>query len=360
MKYQNQLITTILCGSLLCLAQAGTALGQNYNEDEWYDPTDWFDGNNYEYDDNLDLDYGRDAYGTGLYGYEDYEYDYDYGFDEDYLYDSNDWRDYDYDYRFYDDLSYGWHYQWDPTQSRWVREFGYYDDYYDYNPQPTRREMNQTLRQAPQQGNQRVVRGQIDYVRPLNLTDPSGNIARHSAAQVRFEDGRWVTVDLGRDQRNLRASLNKGDRIVVRGQRGQINGRQVLMANQIQINGRNYQLSRSAQRQVQQQPRQQPPQASNWQSQLTKFITGRVIIARPVRFGTFPDRNYVQLQLSNGQTIMVDLGTRISLEDLDINRDDLVTVYGRTVVSDGTRIFRANSIWVNGEQFKTSQNMAQR
>jgi hypothetical protein len=88
----------------MALAPSGHA--QYYESEEWYDPGDWFDYDNYdyEYDDYYDSDYGY--YDTD-YGY----YDTDYGYD-DYDYGEDFWDyDYDYGYNYYDDDWYeddGW------------------------------------------------------------------------------------------------------------------------------------------------------------------------------------------------------------------------------------------------------------
>ena len=63
--------------------------GEGYHEEEWYDPSDWFDDDStvdYE-DDTYDYGYYDDYYspyygwGYGGYGYDYYDYDYDYAYD---------------------------------------------------------------------------------------------------------------------------------------------------------------------------------------------------------------------------------------------------------------------------------------
>lgn len=81
--------------------------GEGLHEEEWYDPSDWFDispsisyetddwteGYNYGYDDN---DYNEDYYDAAEYGRTEYERDYGRYYDRT----RNEWR-------------YGWHYETD-------------------------------------------------------------------------------------------------------------------------------------------------------------------------------------------------------------------------------------------------------
>ena len=62
MRVKSFRFLTVLATSLAMLSLPLNAFAQqrddrNYNEDEWYDPTDWFDGNNQEYDDTYDDEY---------------------------------------------------------------------------------------------------------------------------------------------------------------------------------------------------------------------------------------------------------------------------------------------------------------
>lgn len=69
--------------------------GEGLHEEEWYDPSDWFDvspGISYEND-----GYYGDSYWYDDDYYSDDYYDYDeYGYDDDYFYDRRSWYDEDY------------------------------------------------------------------------------------------------------------------------------------------------------------------------------------------------------------------------------------------------------------------------
>lgn len=98
--------------------------GEGFHEEEWYDPSDWFNEDSqvsYEYD-------AWDAYQPYEYGgdyrVDDDEWEYGYHYDEP----SNEWT-YGYHYEPYDeDYDYGWHY--DELADDW--SYGYHYDEYEY------------------------------------------------------------------------------------------------------------------------------------------------------------------------------------------------------------------------------------
>ncbi len=105
----------MLAAAVLLQAPAitSTALGDYYLErEEWYDPSDWFNGTDYEWeydDDDDDGYYGASYYDDG-YADDDWFYDsYDTGYD---YYDTDDYGDYTNDY-YYNDYDYADAYDYD-------------------------------------------------------------------------------------------------------------------------------------------------------------------------------------------------------------------------------------------------------
>lgn len=70
------------------------------------------------------------------------------------------------------------------------------------------------------------------------------------------------------------------------------------------------------------------------------------------------NRNCIRLQMQNGQTALVDLGTRISLSELDIAPNDLITIQGRRTTLNGRQVFRANRIWINGDETRLNPSQS--
>lgn len=94
-------------------------------EDEWYDPSDWFDGNDVEIEDYYEGD--ADAYADYDEVYDDDYVDdyYDYDYDDDYYYDDDSLYD---DYYYGLDDGYDFDDYWDGYEEGY--EEGYYDNYY--------------------------------------------------------------------------------------------------------------------------------------------------------------------------------------------------------------------------------------
>lgn len=79
--------------------------GQGYHQEEWYDPSDWFDtdeGIEYEDLDDVGIERTPSGYNYGYYGY-DYDYDF---------YDADDW-----------------------VQQNWFTDDAWFNDWYDNDGQ---------------------------------------------------------------------------------------------------------------------------------------------------------------------------------------------------------------------------------
>lgn len=102
--------------------------GEGIHEEEWYDPTDWFN------DDSGTVDYEYDSYDIyDPYTYDSTNYDTDYHDEWDYNYDydytTDDWG-YDWRYDLYaDDKDYGRY--WNELTEEW--DYGYHEDEFEYH-----------------------------------------------------------------------------------------------------------------------------------------------------------------------------------------------------------------------------------
>ncbi|KAA1258661.1 hypothetical protein LF1_11830 [Rubripirellula obstinata] len=89
-----------------------TAMGDYYlEEEEWYDPSDWFNGSDYEWEYEDDDSYYEASYYDDGYADDDWFYD-SYGDDYDWYDDGYYDDDYDYDY-YEDDYDYAEAYDYD-------------------------------------------------------------------------------------------------------------------------------------------------------------------------------------------------------------------------------------------------------
>ena len=271
--------------------------GEGLHEEEWYDPSDWFD-------DDFDGISGPDT---------DYEYDYDYG-----------WTDYDYDYdgdyyATYDDYTYDSDWWYDADRS--IYNHGYYDGYYDgydaysdsYNDMKQRNQDSKENGKNANTGENRYssgylagymdgkydsdrgylsdwtyyiytdpiagsqtaqndgkrngdstrkrgdraseartqdmdakqaskdadksrdrVRGTVERVEQLRQDRLAENVRDHTILRLTMKDGNQIVVDLGPNaNKNV---IESGDRVSLIGKRTERNGRTVLDATRLSIN----------------------------------------------------------------------------------------------------------------------------
>jgi hypothetical protein len=220
-------IITLLSIAGLAIAPLAAQAQEDYeyepdegvHEEEWYDPSDWFD--DWGYDEGT-VDYETDYwdwgwydepyeayyYEGGPYGYNDYYDEYDYGWHYESL--ENDWE-------------YGWHYD----------TFGDYDTYdYDYEYDYADRDVDYTWNQT--------VRGEVAGVKRIRgaaYGEPDRLVLR-----VRTEDGETREVTLGDVgyASDYMQGLENGDRIAIGGRVVEMDGRQIFKANEVRTPDSNF------------------------------------------------------------------------------------------------------------------------
>ncbi len=358
----------------LALIAAPPLTAQTYEEDEWYDPTDWFDGNNLEYDDTYD--------------YEAYDYDYDYGYNDVYDY-GNDWNDWDaydtwgvddwdtdyYDADYWDD--YDWYDTYDTIDADPV-------DTYTYvifaNPVDGQSQNNAGQRNASSQQNRSGqrdrsmdqaqsevsrLRGTVEGVRNLNLERSSGAAGTYTVAKVSLENGKSTVVNLGRESQLRDVDLQKGDKIEAIGRRGQVGGETVFVAQKLKAGDQTIEANpairlakndASMKGQSHRQSGQQTAgsrQQSRQDSQLETFQgTVASIDETTITAGT-KDHTYVNLQLESGESALVDFGPSADLDKIDLQEGDTVTVKGYTEPSGGREVLMPSLLKVDGERMES-------
>jgi hypothetical protein len=336
------LLPGILLAAGLCGVLAPSITAQEpANEDEWYDPTDWFDGNNIEWDDTYEP---WDEGVANGYDYFDYGYDYDstrYGWHFQWDPIDNQWeRAYGWfdDYYDYDgNNQYGWHYQWDPNDKQWDRTYGWFDEYYDYDS-PSRSSQGQN-----------VLTGTVDSFRRVRNVDGS-----HTLVRLRLEDGRTRVIDLGQNADLAKLSLHQGDRVRIRGQHESYSGRDVFKADALFVDGERRSIPRgqSTQRndgsgrnqQGQRQDSARQPRGNvTFQGQVAGFS---VVTPR----GAPADHLLVRMRLRDGSWRVVDFGPSAKLGDIGLKKGERVTVRGRSKEMDGQMVLIAQQLHAGGER----------
>ncbi len=318
--------------------------GEGYHEEEWYDPSDWFndDGQvSYDYDD-WGYDYYDDNYRAG-YDYWDSPYDNDYPAttyrDWDYYTDEDDPLDYDYWDSRYD---YDYRAQRDRMSDR------------NYGDRPTTHMTNSTLS------------GRLDGWQKRNL---QGQRDSHTLVKMRLENGRSAIVNLGPNVELSRLNLDRGDRILVKGDRGRIDGKQVLMAQRVRIDDRtirmnNWDPKASDQRRSADAQRNRSAtrdqyynqNRSDWYTQdrdrartqaSSAQLRGQLDGWQKVSLnGERDDHTLVRLRLEDGTSKIVNLGPNVEVSRLDLDRGDRIAVQGVRGSIDGKSVICAKRVKV--------------
>jgi len=188
--------------------------------------------------------------------------------------------------------------------------------------------------------------GQVNQVHSVHLQDRSGQEVKHTVARLFLEDGRRLWIDFGENVNNRHAELRNGDYITVRGDRGRIDGRPVLMAEQYRIMGRDMLVTRSESREG----------AGQSNAEQSVLLNGRVADAQMVSLYE-PDgpNTCLQLGLQNGRTLLIDLGIPSYPARLDIDQGDNIAVRGRRYYVKGQPVIQAEHLWINDQEVRLRQ-----
>lgn len=197
--------------------------GEGFHEEEWYDPSDWFD----------------DDFGERVVDYEDDDWFDDYDYYDGY-YDNNAYSDWD-DSGLYDDDWYeeGIYYDrdsdYDASDYRYDNRYGYETQRGDGIPYYTRdnrnRDANRYANTSPQ-GGKAELRGELDGWTRVSI---QGQKDAHTLLRLRLDDGRTKVINIGPRMSVDRLNLDDGDRVAVYGSQGKIDGRQVLMVEKMRV-----------------------------------------------------------------------------------------------------------------------------
>ena len=226
-------------GSVAFLAMASLALAttpasaQDYtswewepdegvHEEEWYDPSDWFDDESYDdYNiETIDYEHGEGAYDAYYDGYYDAYYDDEFGYD---------WWDADWDDDYKTSYTEGYYdgyydaaadYEYDPLY--YVVSYVDADRDYDRNrDRDDKREradrrsdaQNMTGRErrkvAESDRQEKRIRGTVERMQRKRNVGPKD----HLVYMIRFDDGDMMHVDLGPKMTKDRVPVESGDRV---------------------------------------------------------------------------------------------------------------------------------------------------
>ena len=331
MKFAIKHLLAVAAVSLTC----ASARAASY--DEWYDPTDWFDGNNYEYDSNLGLDYSYyddDSWtSSGYDGSDDYWSDsnYDYGYNDDWGYDNDSaiggYGD--------SEIGYDWGFN---------RGYGEASSWSEGNQQSSQSRQNASSQKSNQK--QRTVSGTLERSRNMNFKNKQNQPTRLTVSQLELQDGRDVLVAY-RTQTGRSMNISEGDRVKATGKVVRINGRRVLLADQLQAGGQTFNVRQ--------------PLSGNRGSQSSAYRSssnsqpqrGRVEQTRNVR-SEDGDKTLLFIRLQDGRTAIVDLDPHMSLSGG--NTSNTGSAPGTSSESSGSKSGKSSSSGTSSSSSKSSDS----
>lgn len=288
----------------------------DYNEDEWYDPTDWFDANNYEFD--------REAYEQvqGGRANESRDRSSNAGWrvsDDDgglaYYRDTDDDGVYEQSHRYYDFNNDG---DYDAYMALFDRDNdGDYEemDFVSFGPVDWQ-DRARVQHEASDDSRRHQLTGRI---RNLDQIDVRGR--QHLVAAIETEAGDRRLVDLGPAAAVRDLDLRRGDQIHVRGAAAAMSGRfVVILADEIRAHGRTQAINR-----VSHQAR-------------GTLVSLRYANARGVQHAMGV------VESDDGRRTWIDFGPAKKLTELEFRPGEYLTATGPMVKVDGQRVLMAQTV----------------
>lgn len=185
------------------------------HEEEWYDPSDWFND-----DGKIDIE------DVGTYGYDDTYYGdtmwSDYGYYNDYGY---DYTDYDTNTTGYDTYS-----QWDPVSNTWLVVAATDEASKKQRDEAKQKTASKPAKQKVDKKDVITVRGTVANV---GRAKAKGSATEHTYAMVNVAKGKDMLVDFGPKSEIGKMQLTKGKKVQVRGPRTKVGGKYILVAQQV-------------------------------------------------------------------------------------------------------------------------------
>ena len=315
--------------------QDGNAL---YEDDAWWDITEWLDGNDYNPTDEKVGVWDDEVYGNGEQ-YEWYGND-DVSTDDDWYYDWNDGT-----YRSYTSspgsstYSYSTVYYDYDNDGAFDAYYGYSDldndGYYDgatyvaigtFSPEGKQQSDMSEARSSKSKSSstkREECQGTIQSTKTVKVRGDE-----HTVAKVEKADGKTVIVDLGRTSELHGVKLGEGTKISLNGPMSMVGDHKVLLAQEVELDGKKVEIDRHP---------------------LT--IKGEVQDQRTVKLRDQEQLMAVVEVEHDGEQRdwLVDLGTASKLSTKDL-KGKQIEVSGVPAEKDGRHLILARSVTIDGQQ----------
>lgn len=347
MNKKRMLLAALLGGALaLPAGNANSAEPERYTtyfeDDAWYDVSEWFDGNDYnptdeaigrwdnetfDYRENLtSSDQDNDVNVWEDYGYasQDNDWFYDYYDDGHRTYDDTSLTVYDdidddglYDsYAYYGDLD----------------NDGLYEDYNYYwlNPDVSETQEGQEAETSAQQRQKQMksspmqLSGKVQESKTVTVRD-----RKHSVAMVQTQQGQTVAVDLGAADK---ANVSKGDQLTVKGHVTKVGDKALFIAESAEMQSGTKQINRDG-----------------------RQYTGTIEKTKKVDVRG-DEHLLAKVNTEDGKTMMVDLGSS-QQPWINVQKGQKVTVQGVPAKIKDRVLLMAQKVTKDGQTRKVARDM---
>lgn len=194
---------------------------------------------------------------------------------------------------------------------------------------------NRLSRAHDQQRRQNVtLQGEVTETRQVNI---KGQQDKHRLIKMKTDRGQEVMVNLGPKARLSDMDLRRGDQIRVQGRVGTINGKNVLMAKSVRSGNQTHNIARQGQ--LFDSPRDRSASIQGEIEQVKQFNMK----------GQQDAHNLARIRMQDGQSVVVNLGPKRNLRDLQLSEGDRVTIQGRRGKIDGKTVVLAEQIRSNNQ-----------
>lgn len=333
------------CAFPMMQARADNEFGDNtpfYEDDAWYDVSEWFDGNDYNptdeaigrWDDEV-FTFAANATSSDNDNFLNWgDYGYRTGNDSDWFYDY-----YDDGYSYWDNRYYSSYYDTDDdgvydaySSYSDTDGDGFYEDfdYYTFNSDSEDQDKSRMQAQSQQKqmkSTKYQVSGNVEDTKMVSVRDRI-----HLIAMVKQSDGQPVMVDLGPNQTGTQ--LFEGDQVTATGHVLKVGDKQVLVASEASMSNGSIAIDRSGKK---------------YQGTIEK------VKAMAVR-GT--EHTLAKVKTADDKTMLVDLGPASNL-DRNLEQGAQITVQGVPVKVKDRVMLMAQKIMHDGDKTQIDRRVAQ-
>jgi len=285
-----------------------------YEDDAWYDVSEWFDGN--------DDDWFYDYYDYGYSDYYDYDYDDDFEFVSDY-YDYDNDGIYDAYASYADTDGDGLYDEWDYIS---------FSDPSAAKDQASKQQAQQSARQSKAQAERKQksqpskmtqFEGQVKQVKKVE-TPAAKNVVVHLQNS---SINKSMAVDLG-PAKDLQRTPQQGDRLMAKGVALKAGEKQVLLTQKLERDGQQHKIDRSGRQ-----------YSGTIETMMTAKVRGQ-------------QHQLAKINTDEGKKLLVDLGATDKLDSGQIKQGATVKVRGPAVKVNDRMMLIAKSVKVGNQEIE--------